>query len=589
MLSFLKYVFATIVGLIFFSVIMIFILLGIGAVASSSDTFEPEKNSVLHLRLRQPIIERGVDNPLEAMGVPNNLSKSGMGLVELKKVIRNAGQSPEINGILLDLREIMAGMATLEEIRNVLIEFKSTGKFIYAYGETYSESAYYLASVADNIYLHPMGSIEFNGFNYEMLFFAGTFDKLDIEPQVFRVGKYKSAVEPFTRKSMSDENEQQINALITSLYSTHIDKISKSRKISKEKLRKVSDSMLVRTVDDAINYNLADGICYRDVLTDTLKAKSGLGQDDKLSLVSYRDFRNAENKLEKSSSENQVAVILASGEIRRGEGEGQDVIGAAKIAEEIRKARNNDDIKAVVLRINSPGGSAIASDIMWREVVLTTEKKPVIASMSDVAASGGYYMAMGCDTIVAQPNTITGSIGVFGLIFNLRDFLDNKLGVTVDNVKTGVFSNIENSTRPLSEAEKKIIHKDMKRIYKAFVTKAANGRGMPEDSVRSLASGRVWTGVQARKNGLVDKLGSLEDAIRIASEKAGIAASYQTKYYPSKKGFLEKLMRDFQLYAQIKLNLKPDLGRLTPYQQALEKLPHMQGVQARVPYQLKID
>jgi protease-4 len=489
-----------------------------------------------------------------------------------------------LQGIYLQPQFVSAGFATLQEIREVLIDFKTSGKWIYAYGEFFTEADYYLASVADDITINPQGVLEFNGLSAELTFIKGTLDKLGIVPEIFRVGEFKSAVETFTRQDMSPENRAQVSSYVNSIYNFYLDNVAKSRGIEISTLKNVSDSMLVRTASDALEYKLVSRLAYEDEIFTELKVKLDIDEKKKLDLVNLSKYRKSYNL--KNTSRNRVSVIVANGNIVSGEGDNNN-IGSDKFAAEIRKARMDDKVKAVVIRINSPGGSAIASDVIWREIELTKKEKPIIASMSDYAASGGYYLAMGCDTIVAQPTTITGSIGIFSMLFNAKEFLNSKLGITTDVVRTGHFSDIFTVTRSLSDFERQIIQQGVDERYEVFVGKAAEGRQMGVNEIKTVASGRVWSGLEAKDNNLIDVLGGLDDAIEIAVKKAGIEDDYKVNYLPRQKTFLEQLMSDFGSGAQTAI-LKYQLGEFFPYVMQIKQLEELNGIQARLPYLIDI-
>ncbi|HYG40067.1 MAG TPA: signal peptide peptidase SppA [Cytophagales bacterium] len=583
-MKFLKYVLATFVGLILFSLITFLILVGIiGSVASEKEVEIADK-SVLHLKLDKPIVERASDDPLSELEIGAFGGKGSIGLIETKEAIEKAKTDPKIKGIFLDINYVITGFASIEEIRNSLIDFKESGKFLIAYGEIYSEGGYYLASVADKIFLNPMGELELNGLTAELLFFKGTLDKLGIQPQIFKVGEFKSAVEPLVLDKMSEANKLQYASFLNSINDHLISGIAKARKIDVRKLRIVSDSMLVQMPDDALKYELITDIGYFDEVQEWMKSKLSLKSTKDIKLVSLKTYRKAPKDISKPSSKNKIAVIVAEGQIMK-EKNGNEGISSDEIAEELRKARLDKNVKAVVLRINSPGGSALASDVMWREVVLTKKVKPIIASMSDYSASGGYYMAMGCNKIVAHPSTITGSIGIFGVLFNMESFLEEKLGITSDRVKTGKFSDLITVTRPLTKFEKSIIQKNVEEGYNKFITKAAQGRNISKDSLDKIASGRVWSGAEALKVGLVDELGGLQDAIRIAAKSAKLGEDYKVRYYPEKKSFIENLIVELGGEVETRL-VQKEFGALTPYVTELQKLKAMEGIQARIPYQM---
>ena len=586
MKSFFKYTLATILGLFLFSILSLLILIGIGAAAGSAGGVEVKKNSVLQIDLDKPLTEREKENPFEGLDIPG-AGEGSIGLYELKETIRKAAKDDKIKGIMLEGGFARIGWASNEELREVLKEFKKSGKFIYSYGEIYSEASYFTASVADSIFLNPEGLVEFNGLNSEVTFLKGMLDKLEIKPEVFRVGEFKSAVEPFLRENMSDANRLQATSFMNSLNAHLVSRVAEGRKMSFEKAKLCSDSMKARSAKDAAKLGLVSRTAYYDEVLSSLRKKLGLEKDEDINFISYSKYSHSDEEENEEISSNKIAVIMAQGEINQGKGN-DETIGSDRICEALRKARKDKKVKAVVLRINSPGGSALASDVMWREIQLTKKEKPVIASMSDVAASGGYYMAMGCDRIVAQPNTITGSIGVFGLMFNAQDMFRNKLGITFDGVKTGAFSDVGNMTRPLTDLEKSIIQKEVDNIYETFTSKAAQGRKMPLEKLKSLAGGRVWSGTEAKANGLVDELGGLDRALEIAATKAKLGKDYRVKLMPAKKQFIEEIMEKLSGEAKASM-LKSELGDLYPMLHKMEKIKSWNGIQTRLPFEMEIN
>jgi len=589
MRQFFKFVLATIVGLVVFAVLGFVLVAGLAAAISHSTDKSVAANSVLELKLDKPISERKQSGDL--------LGSSGatIGLVGLKEVIGRAKTDDDIKGILLNLELVQGGMASLEEVRNALLDFKKSGKFIVAYHEITSEKSYYLSSVANEIYLHPQGTLEFNGLSSEVMFYKRLFDKAGIEPYIFRVGSFKSAVEPFFRENFSDSARYQTVSYLNSLNNYMLSQVAASRQIPLARLHVISDSMLVHNAKDALRLHLVTKLGYFDQVQDYLRGKLGLAKDKKPGLVTLSDYQDADQADEKDgkTSGNRIAVIYAEGDIVTGKGS-DDNIGSDKFAEAIRKARLDDKVKAVVLRINSPGGSSLASDIIYREVVLTKKVKPIIASMSDVAASGGYYIAMACDTIVAHPNTITGSIGVFGVLPNIQPLLADKLGITVDRVTTGKFSDLPTITRALTPYEKQQMQLEVNEIYADFTTKAAQGRHMEVSRLRRIASGRVWSGSEGKQIGLVDVLGSYEDALKIAAARAHLKADdYQVQRLPRQKSSIEKFFSRFtggdddDQAAAARL-LQAKLGPLYPAVRQYQQLMQMRGVQARLPYELEI-
>lgn len=587
-MKFLGNVLAVIVGLFAFSILSILISFGIlGAlVASSDEEVTVKENSILHIDLNgRTLVERTNEDDLNIGGFGGVFSSPmTAGLVNLKKAIHGAASDENIKGIYLNAGLVFAGQASLLELRNTLIEFKQSGKFILAYDEIYSEGGYYLASVADEIYLNPLGGIDFNGFASETIFMTGFFEKVGIQPEIFRVGDFKSAVEPFFLKEMSAENRLQTQSYLNEINSVALLGVADSRGIALDSLTKINNQMLVRLPEDAVTYGLVSKLAYEDEIDTMLKEKLGLGEDDKLSTIKVTEY-NKTVKTKNISSKNRIAVILAEGQIMSGSMDG--VISSEKFAREIEKARKNDDIKAIVLRVNSPGGSVLASEVIWREMMEAKKAKPLIVSMGEVAASGGYYIAAPADTIVAQPNTITGSIGIFGVLFTVEELLNDKLGITTDVVETGELSDFGNPGRDLTAVERNIFQANVESGYETFISKVAEGRNMTTDQVKAVASGRVWTGSQAKERGLVDVLGGLEDAIAIAAEKAGAADDYRVLYYPTPKPWFEVLMSDLENNVSTRL-IKSQLGDAYPYFKKTQELKHLQGIQARMPQDIII-
>jgi protease-4 len=587
-MKFLGNVLAVIVGLFAFSIVallIVFALLGMLA-ASSEEEVTLEKNSILHLDLNgRTLVERTSEEDLVFGSFLDPLGgDNSAGLANLKKAIAEAKTNENIKGIYLNAGLFGAGQAGLLELREALQDFKESGKFIIAYDEAYSEGGYFLASVADEIYLNPLGGIDFNGFSSEGIFLKGFFEKVGIKPEVFRVGEFKSAVEPFILDKMSPENRLQTQYFLDDINRHAIDLIAESRKIAKDSLIQINNQMLVRKPKDAVTYKLATALKYEDEVHSILKEKLGLKEEDQISTINATDLGGLA-KSKNISSANRIAVILAEGDIVDGNVEG--AISSEKFAKEIRKARKDENIKAIVLRVNSPGGSILASDVIWREMTEAKKAKPLIVSMGEVAASGGYYISAPADTIVAQPNTITGSIGIFGILFNVQELVNDKLGVTTDVVSTGELSDFGNMGRPLTEVERNIIQSSVEDGYETFISRVAEGRGMHPDSVRKVASGRVWTGTQAKARGLVDVLGGLDTAIGIAAAKIKAGEDYRVVYYPEKKPWFEELMLNFSDQVQVRI-LQTQLGEQYPLYQKIQKLKNYQGVQVRMPQEIVI-
>lgn len=579
-MAFLRNLLATIIGLFIFSFLGFFMFAGIIAATGQEEKPTVSENSVMTLKLSGVLQERTIDDPLEE--IFSDYSVRAHSLQGILASISSAKKDHKIKGIYLNPQFLSGGYASLQEIRDALEDFKSSGKFIYGYGEYLSEGDYYLMSSADSIVLNPEGSLEFNGLSVNITFWKGMFDKLGIEPQIFRVGEFKSYVEPFQQKEMSDANRLQLMSLLNSIYGTSLKNVSASRSIDVSELQEVSNELKVQLPEDAVSFKLIDRLGYKDEVMQMIMKEIGEDDVDDVNFISYDRY---EKTISNDYSSNKVAVIVAQGDIVMAGDANTSIVGS-KIAAEIRKARESSSVKAIVLRVNSPGGSLTASDIIWREVQKTKGVKPIIASMSDVAASGGYYISMLCDTIVAQPNTITGSIGIFGMLFNLDPFLSERIGITHDVVTTGEYSDIMTVTRNLSNYEKSVIQKGVDKGYQTFISKVAEGRGMDLQSVRIVASGRVWSGIQAKENGLVDVLGSYEDAVTLAAEKAGISDDYRVSVYPRQQPFIQELVN--RLTEEVKVRWQdPSLKVFEPYLEEMDKLNSMQGIQARLPFELQ--
>lgn len=584
MWQFIKHVFATIIGLFLFSILGFFLFVGIIAAVGSSEESTPiESNSVLKLNLNNPIQEVAVENPFAEFSGGQG---SVLGLLDIRSALANAKQDPNIKGVYIDVQYPMVGWATAEEIRDAIIDFKKSNKFVYAYGEVMTEKAYYLASVADKIYLNPAGGMEWNGLSAEYDFYKGTLDKLEIKPLIFRVGEYKSAVEPFFRENMSDASRLQNQVLINNIFDHAVDKISQARKITPTQLKNLADSLSIDSPQDALKHKLITNVGYYDEVETALRKELKLGEDDKIKFVGLSKYSKAEKHVKEGSSDNRIAVLIGEGAIMSGKSNDGN-IGSETVVEELRKARQDKKVKAVVLRINSPGGSALASDVMWREIQLTRKEKPVIASMSDVAASGGYYMAMGCDKIVAHPNTITGSIGVFSVLFNFQNTFRNKLGITFDRVNTNAHSDWPSVTREMTPFENDRMQRSTENIYAVFTKKAAEGRKMSLAKLQSLASGRVWSGREAKGNGLIDEFGGLDKAIEIAAKSAKLKEGDYRVRYPKEKNVFEEVITKFSNDAEEAV-LQQKLGDFAPYLKTLKKLQQMEGTQARLPFDITI-
>ncbi len=582
-MDFLKNVLAVVTGLFVFSIISFigfFLIIGILA-ASSDQTVVVTENSILRLNLSGEIHEKVPDNPFPQLfgeSIPM------LSVINASIAIRQAAKDDDIKGLYIRTGLLSSGYASLTELRKEIEEFKSFGKFVLAYGEFYTEKAYYLTSIADEIYIQPEGSIEFNGISANITFYQGAFEKLGVEPQIFRVGEFKGTVEPYIRKDLSSANRLQLEEWLSSLNDVVITEIAESRNLDVSTVREISNSMLVTSPASAKEHGLITDVYYADQVEVRLKELADMEQDDDFNFVSTKDYYLNWSRDEPYASD-RVAVVVAEGAIIGGDGTNY-TIGSKKFAATLKELRNNKRIKALVLRINSPGGGMTASDVIWREVSLIADSIPVIASMGDYAASGGYYLAAPCDTIVCQSTTLTGSIGVFGMLFNFGPFLTDKLGITHDVVRTGEYSDIFTVTRSLSDQEKEIIQRGVEDSYESFINKVASGRERDSNDIKEIASGRIWHGQTALDNGLVDAIGGLNDAIKIAAESAGLE-EYSVVYYPEQKTFFEEIISEFggQVQAIIR---NSELGILEPFAGILKKARNYQGVQARLPFEFEL-
>ncbi|MES2377969.1 MAG: signal peptide peptidase SppA [Bacteroidota bacterium] len=557
MKQFFKFVLATVVGIILSTIIIILVIVGVIAAAGSDKDVEVDVNSILHIDIKYPIAERTANNPLANLSFLGFDGDKSIGLKDILANIRKAKTDDKIKGIFLDESYMMSGQATTEEIRNALIDFKKSGKFVIAYSEIYTQGFYYLASVADKVYINPKGFIEFSGFSSQVTFLKGALDKLGIEAQVIKVGTYKSAVEPLVLTKMSDANRLQVTSYLGSLYDHFLTGISKSRGINKDSLFAYANQLRIKQPQDALKYKLVDGLKYKDELLNELKDRLKIKKTDNINSVEIAEYTKSTDEDIKSISNNSIAVVYASGDIAGGNGD-DNSIGSETISKALRKVRLDKKIKAVVLRVNSPGGSSLASDVIWREVMLTKKVKPIIVSMGDVAASGGYYISCAADSIFAQPNTITGSIGIFAILPNMQKLFNDKLGVTFDGVKTGKFADLGNTSRPLTPEEKAILQSEIDHGYDDFTKAVAAGRHKTQPYINSIGQGRVWTGAQALKIGLVDRLGNIDDAVKSAAKKAGLK-DYKLVAYPEQKSVFNKLGESFSVQMKTRI-LQSELG-----------------------------
>ena len=588
MREFFKYVFATVVGIVISTVLIFLLFLGfVVAIVSSIDkdkTVDVASNSVLYLNLDQSIKERTPNKTFDNLPVFGSGSGKSIGFNDLIIALKRAKTDDNIKCIYLNVSSPNAGKATLKEVRDALIDFKKSKKQIIAYSEVYTQDAYYLASAANKVYLNPQGALEFKGFSSQLTFFKGAMEKIGVEAQIIRVGNYKSAVEPFTNDKMSEYNRKQVTAYLGGLYNTFLEGIAATRNIPKDSLYVMADTYRIKQPKDAITYKMVDGLKYKDEVLDELRSLSGKGKKETLSTVTINDYATNQ-KSGNTDSKNKIAVIYANGDITGGEGNDES-IGSERISRAIRKARMDDNIKAIVLRVNSGGGSALASDVIWREIVLSKKIKPVIASFGDVAASGGYYIGCAADSIFVQPNTITGSIGVFGIIPNFQNLMTNKLGITFDGVKTGQYADIMSTNRPLTPGERLIIQTDVNHVYDSFITRVADGRKKTKAYIDSIGGGHVWIGTDAVKIGLADRIGNFNDAIVAAGKKAKLK-DYRVVEYPQKTDPIKSLLEDTKDNVKM-YYAKQEFGENFLLYQQLKKVVINSGVQARMPFNISV-
>ncbi len=587
MKQFFKFMFASMLG--FFLVFMLFFLLIIGMVATigKREPVEVAANSIFHLQLKTEIIDRSSDNPFDSFDFISFTPGSAIGLNELMRNIRKAKEDENISGIFLDLSITQTGWSTIREIREQLTDFKKSGKFIVAYGDVMTQGAFYLASVADEIYINPEGGIDFRGMNAEVMFFKNMLEKIGVDAQVIRHGEYKSAGEPFYLERLSPENREQIQEVISSMWNTALKDISDERNISINRLMEIADNFETRNPASALEAGMIDGIAYRDEVMDIFREKLDIEADKKVNLVSYSRYNRAPlpKSMIPTRSRDRIAVVYGQGNIIMGEG-GERSMGGDRIAKALRDARLNNSVKAIVFRVNSGGGSALASEVILREAMLAAEEKPLIVSMGDVAGSGGYYVASYADKIIANPGTLTGSIGVFGMIPNMQELFNDKLGITFDNVKTNELADLGSVSRPLTRIEREIIQQEIERVYETFVNHIAEGRGLPVETVEEIAQGRIWSGVDAKRIGLVDELGGLNFAIEQAAEMAGIE-EYRITEYPVQKDLLEQIREGF---GGIEARwMRSKLGNSYKVYESMQQATENAGILMRMPFDIYIE
>lgn len=596
MKDFLKYTLATIVGILLLALIVgIFSLLTLTGLASMSSVSEPiQSNSVMVIDLDGMLDERSVDNPFaEFMGSGNE----SLGLNDLLTSIKSAKENDDIKGIFIKVGSFSGGTpATLQELRDALVDFKKSKKFIASYGDNYGQGAYYLCSVADSLLINPEGMVELAGMSLSTMYYKNLMAKVGVKAQVFKVGTYKSAVEPYLLDDMSEPNREQLTVLTDEIWDEMLEDISKSRKLSKENLDALVDSGLVfKDAKYYVKNKIVDKLVFSDGVEAVVKnmMKNDKNKDGEYFETKFANVANSANNAPKSMSGDIVAVYYATGDIVQDESptsfaSDEQIVGS-KVVKDLKKLADDDDIKAVVLRVNSPGGSAYASEQIWHQVMNIKSKKPIVVSMGGYAASGGYYISCAADWIVAEPTTLTGSIGIFGMFPDASELMNDKLGLNVATVKTNEFADIGGYYRPFNEKESALLQGYINRGYELFTKRCADGRGLSQDSIKVIGEGRVWTGVHAKKLGLVDQLGSLEDAIAIAKKKAKIEEC-TVKDYPAQKSFIEQLMEDKAPENSIaETQLKQALGDFYDIYREAKTIQSKDRIQAALPYKLKFN
>jgi len=584
-MKFLGNVLATVIGIFVFMMLFFFGVIFIGALFGGDDTVSVKSDSVIELNLKE--IKNDYAGKYKDPWVSVFSDKKGIGLTDVINAIDAAKTDDNIKGISILNDESSLGLAQYKDLRNALERFKKSGKFVWAYANTYSQKEYYLNSVANTVYINPAGDLDFKGLSSEVMFFKDFQDKSGIHMEVIRHGKYKSAVEPFLENKMSDANREQMTALLNSIWTTVSTDISKSRNIALPKLNEIANGLLARTPEMAKQQHLVDIVAYEDVYHNAIRKALKVKEDEDYNKISISDYtqNNVTTALANTATD-QIAIIYAQGEIGSGEGD-VNTIGEGSMRRSLQEARKNDDVKAIVLRIDSPGGSALTSDLIWREIEITKKVKPVVVSMGNYAASGGYYIACNANTIFAENNTITGSIGVFGMLPNFSP-LANRLGINSEQVKTHENSANYSPFVPVDEKFKAFTLEGVEKIYNTFVTHVAEGRKMTFDQVDAIAQGRVWSGTEALKLGLVDKIGGLNDAIAEAARIAKVK-NYSTQNYPEYEKTFNDLLSGLPFAKSKEAFLKEEIGEETYLLiEQVKKFQKQKGVQAIMPYGINI-
>ncbi|MCK5821162.1 MAG: signal peptide peptidase SppA [Bacteroidales bacterium] len=585
MKSFLKYLLASFVGV--FLAIIVIVLIGMGSasalLSSKSNEVKIKPHTVLDLNLKVQVTDRTIESPLNVVNFQTMEMSGTLGLFDILQNLEKAATDPNIEGLLIQPAMMTPGIATLQEIRAAILKFKESGKFVIAYGDFFTQSGYYLASVADKIYINPEGVIEFRGLRSEIMFYTETLKKIGVEVQVMRHGKFKSAVEPFLTTSMSESSKKQTKAYLDAIWGEMLSDIAESRDLSIDQLNTLADKFAIRTPETALENNFVDGLLYLDQIQDELKNLSGFSSTDKVRSVSMMNYLNAPRTVKRDFTSDRIAVIYGSGTIGINDN-GPNSIGGHHLAKAIRKARTNSKIKAIVFRVNSPGGNVLASDIIRREVELAAAEKPLVVSMGDLAASGGYWVSTPAHRIFANTTTLTGSIGVFGLWPNARELVTDKFGIHFDGVQTNELAGMGSIFRPLKPQERDIIQAQIENTYQKFLQKVATDRDMTVSDVAKIGEGRVWSGKDAASIGLIDEFGGLEMAIQWAASEAGIE-NYRIREMPQLKDPIEEIINQILgRPAQMSKIIESEFPLIRDLKETVNGGP----IQARLPYTMTI-
>lgn len=589
MKNFLSSLLATIIGILVMTIVIVLIFAGIIAASTAREAPEVKENSILVARFNAPIADRSNENPFTRFISGNPFSEDLMGLNQILKDLDKAEQDENIEGIFLRLSNVSAQFSTLGEIREALLDFRESGKFIYAYADLYTHKSYYLASAADSVFMTPEGIFLFNGLSAEVTFYKNALDKLGVEMQVVKHGSYKSAAEAYTRESLSDENREQIEGFVGDIWDKLIGDISESRNIPAEKLNQYADELIAVENKNLVETGMIDGLIYFDEILQLMKEKIGVDEADDLNSLTLKSYKDVPVKEKKEYTRDKIAVIYAMGGVTDSNS-GEGFIGSERISKALRKARRDKSVKAIVFRVNSPGGSTIASDVVYREAMLAAKEKPFVASMGDVAASGGYYIVAPADTILASPATITGSIGVIFRMPNMKELMNDKLGITTDVVKTNKHADLFTVMDPIDPTEETYIQKIVDDTYDTFVNLVASGRGMTYDQVDSIAGGKVWSGTDALELGLVDMLGGLEKSIEVAAELAGLE-NYRVQALPVLEDPLTALMKQISGGSMARANrvIKNELGDQYIHYRKIRQVEEMSGLQSVLPCEIELN